>query len=77
VHNTLAEGQFIRVTSQAQVFDATFFRQRLDRLQTFSRALIEMTSSQALAGKSQRDRDRIISHAEQQMWRALIHPLSD
>jgi hypothetical protein len=68
VHDTLAEGQLIRVTSQAQVFDATFFRQRLDRLRAFSRALVEMNSSDATAGKSQRDRDRIIAQAERQMW---------
>jgi hypothetical protein len=81
VHDTLAEGQLIRVTSQAQVFDATFFRQRLDRLRAFSRAVIEVSSSDALAGKSQRDRDRIIAQAERQMWDgtdpSLVGAISD
>jgi hypothetical protein len=48
VHDTLAEGQLIRITSQAQIFDASFFRSRLDRIRAFSKAVIEINAGRGV-----------------------------
>lgn len=68
VRSSMLEGQLLRVAADCQVFDPTQFDARLSRLSDFARAVVELTSSEALVGKSQREQERILKDAERKLW---------
>jgi hypothetical protein len=68
VHDGLAEGQLVRVTTHLQILDPRFFTRRLERMSEFANALVQLQSADALAGKSQRDRERIMREALKHLW---------
>ena len=73
LHDSLVEGQLLRIRSDIQILDPRFFTSRIERIESFADALIDITTEppSVKPGSNKGQQKRLMEHAKEATRAAL------